>query len=451
MLLYWLIFIIICCSAFKNWKKTVIVWLPLQLLFNECICLKYTSPAVSLTLAIDSLLIFLYFFRNKKRLNMNTFFLNKVFYIYILSYILSMVFSIVPFTDVATNTIKYFIQTFGIVMIFYRALNEVEDIKLFIKTTLIVIISIVSLGVYEIIFKDNIILDYVFMNAPLESIKGKMWYIPPFLSSTGELVQRYGLTRCYSFFSIHIDFGCACVLLFFLYLFLLNYKYKYMNKSHLILFILLLAAGVLFSNSKTPLVGIAFFLLAFYKIKLFFNLKLLLITGIVSIVIYNYAPGYIDNFVAIFDDNVAYEGGGSTTMMRQRQFEIGLNLFSENPLLGNGIGSIAVFMKNTLNAELYGSESSWLKILIERGILGCIVYIYLYIIMFRKLKKYLKLKETVCFLMGLIAMETATGFMNFSLYVSIIIVICRCIDLKIVNFKQLYCNNIHYNNDYNGV
>ena len=43
-LLYWGILIVLTVSAWKNWKGTVIVWMPLSMLFNECVCLKYTPP-----------------------------------------------------------------------------------------------------------------------------------------------------------------------------------------------------------------------------------------------------------------------------------------------------------------------------------------------------------------------------------------------------------------------
>ena len=72
-----------------------------------------------------------------------------------------MLFSIVPFTEVFANTIKYFIQNFIIVYLFQRALYNKEDIKLFLKTGLIVVALIISLGLYETIFKDNPVLDYV--------------------------------------------------------------------------------------------------------------------------------------------------------------------------------------------------------------------------------------------------------------------------------------------------
>ena len=130
---------------------------------------------------------------------------------------------------------------------------------------------------------------------------------------------------------------------------------------------------------------------------------------------------------------MAEQGGGSNTSMRIQQFEVGLNLFCMNPLWGNGVGAIGVFMKNASNADLLGAESSWLKILPERGLIGAIVYLILYQQIYIKLKTVLKKKEIIGFLVGLMIMETATGFMDFALYGSIIICLYR--------FQQLNKSN----------
>lgn len=108
MVLYWIIFIIILFFSLKDWKKTVIMWFPVQMLFNECICLKYTSPAVSLVLAVDMLLLAEYLIKRPSRNLNNSPYLFKVAFIaYLVSYGISMIFSILPFTEAATGTIKY--------------------------------------------------------------------------------------------------------------------------------------------------------------------------------------------------------------------------------------------------------------------------------------------------------------------------------------------------------
>ena len=399
--------------------------MPLQLLFNECVCLKYTTPAVSFVLAIDALLLLEYIFvHKKKQLNNEPYLFRQVFIAYLISYGISMLFSIVSFSEVITGTIKYFIQNFLILFLFQKALTGIKEIRLFFKTIFVVAVLIVTLGLFEVITGNNPVLNYVFLNAPLEAVKGKMYYIPPFLSYTGELALRFDRVRAFSFFGIHIAFGCACVLLLFAYAYLYKLKITILNSKLLIIGILLFLIGIFLCNSKTPIIGLLFFALGLFSCNDIISHKpVVFFVLIVLIVLLVYFPEYLNNFYALFDSNLAEEGGGSNVNMRMRQFEIGLNLFDKNPLFGNGVGSIAVFMESVSNADLLGAESSWLKILPERGIVGVIAYLYLYFTMYRNLIRFVNKKILLCFLMGLLAMETATGFMNMSLYGSIVITI----------------------------
>lgn len=435
MVLYWIIFIIIFIFSLKDWKRTVIMWIPIQMLFNECICLKYTSPAVSLVLAVDTILLAEYLIKRPSRNLNNSPYLFKVAFIaYLFSYVVSMVFSIMPFTEVLTGTIKYFIQSFIIVFLFQRALYDSEDIKLFFKTSIIVIVLIIALGLYESIMKDNPVLDYIYLHAPTDLINGKMYYIPPFISWRDSLSLRYGMVRTYSFFGIHIAFGCACVLFLYLYIYILKHNYLYIKKNKIILGSFLLLLGVLMSNSKTPMAGLLFFIFAFFTLKQVVNFKTIVILFIIITIILVYAPNYLNNIIALFDSDVAEEAGGSNVAMRTRQFEVALNMFYNNPLFGNGVGSISTMMKIGNNADLLGSESSWLKILPERGIMGVIAYITLYVQMYKRWKVVMHNREILFFLFGLLTMETATGFMDFTLYGSILVLIYR--------YKVLMSNNI---------
>lgn len=426
MILYWFLFIVILIFSLRDWKKTVIVWMPLQLLFNECVCLKYTPPAVSFVLAVDALLFLEYLvLAPKKNLYNGQFFFKTVFVAYLISYGVSMVFSIVPFSEVLTGTIKYFIQNFIIVYLFQKALNDEKDIKTFFNVSFVVVVVIIILGLYESVIKDNPVLDYVYANAPAELIKGKMYYVPPYESVLGELQMRYGMVRVYSFFDIHIAFGCACVLLLYMYLYFYKRNCAYLNNKKILYGAILLFIGVLLSNSKTPMVGLLFFLFAFFSFSQIFNAKTILVACVLVVVIFIYAPNYLNNITALFDSSVAEEGGGSNVAMRTRQFEVAFSLFAQNPLFGNGVGAIGVFMQNVSNSDLLGAESSWLKILPERGLLGVVVYLVLYWQIYFRLNKLAGKRETLLLLCGLMAMETATGFMDFALYGSVIICIYR--------------------------
>ena len=437
MTLYWILFSLLFLCSIKDWKHTVIIWVPIQLLFNECICLKYSSPAVSFVLAVDFLLLFVYVFlrAKRKRFGAEQFLFKKAFIVYLISYGISLIFSIVPFTEAITGTIKYFIQNFLIVYLFQKALKDKNDIALFFNTSFIVILAIITLGLYESIMKDNPVLDYVYLNAPLDMIKGKMYYVPPFLSSLGDVQMRYGMVRAYSFFGIHIAFGCACVLLLYMYLYFIKKREVSIIHSNIKLYLgaISLVIGVFICNSKTPLLGLVFFLFAFFSIKQFFRVKVLACLFLLVIVIVVYAPNYLNNFTALFDSKIAADGGGSTTELRIRQLEVALNMFYQNPLFGNGINSIGVLTQIGNNSDILGAESSWLKILPERGLLGVFAYFILYREMWNNFKLYLGKRELMCFLLGLIIMETATGFMEFSIY--------GCILVCIYRYKMLLAQN----------
>lgn len=421
--------------SLKDWKRTVIMWIPIQMLFNECICLKYTSPAVSFVLAVDMFLLMVYLIKRPSRgLNHSPYLFKVAFIAYLFSYIVSMIFSIMPFTEVLTGAIKYFIQSFIIVFLFQRALQDRNDIKLFFKTSFIVIVLIIALGLYESVMKDNPVLDYIYLHAPTDLINGKMYYIPPFIGNG--LSSRFGMVRTYSFFGIHIAFGCACVLFLYFYIYILKHNYFYIKKSWIIIGSFLLLLGVLMSNSKTPMAGLLFFIFAFFTLKQIINFKTIVILFIIITIILVYAPNYLNNIIALFDSDLAEEAGGSNVAMRTRQFEVAFNMFFNNPLFGNGVGSISTMMKIGNNADLLGSESSWLKILPERGIIGVIAYITLYVQMYKRWKKVLGFRELLFFLCGLMAMETATGFMNFALFGSILVCIYR---IKILDSQKIKC------------
>lgn len=57
---------LVIIGSFINFKKMVLIWLPAQMLFNAQVAVKYTSPAMSLTLAVDLFLLFFTFLKLDK-------------------------------------------------------------------------------------------------------------------------------------------------------------------------------------------------------------------------------------------------------------------------------------------------------------------------------------------------------------------------------------------------
>lgn len=443
----WILFALIFISAVYNYKRTVLVWMPLQFLFNAQIALKYSSPALSFTLGVNIMLFMLYWLRchgNLKRLHFNNekFFLKPVFIATLVSFLFSMIFSIVPLSNGVNATIKYFITNFATIFFFQKVLNDEKDIRLFFRASLVVIFMVTTLGIYEAVMKDNPVLDFIYLTTPqTEETAQRMFYVPPFLRDSGMLTMRYGMVRAYSFFGIHIAFGTSCVFFMYLVMIVLRNKWNYFCKQGiLIVAAFLLIAGDFAANSKTSLFGIVILMFAFYKPSHIFHLKIIAPVILVIVVLLIYFPQYLNNYLSLIDSDLAAEGGGSTISVRERQMEVVWNMFLMNPVFGNGIGSINTLSSIGDNSDILGAESSWFKLLPERGIFGALVYIYTYFFLYKKMREYIPKRESFFFLLTLLAMETATGFMNMTLYGAIILVVRRMYYIQkksIANLKQI--------------
>ena len=220
-------------------------------------------------------------------------------------------------------------------------------------------------------------------------------------------------------------------------IFLSNYTYVAIS--------FLCVVGIILSNSKTPMVGLPFFVLAAIPPKSLFSVKGIAITGIVAlciVVILSYSSNLFNNFIALFDMKMQEEGGGSTANLRAKQYSIGWELFSISPLFGNGIGSLGYFLSHsTRYSDILGSESSWLKILPQQGVLGVVAYLYLYKELYGSLKKSAGEYTAIFYCIGLILMETATGFMDMMVFAPAVIVIERYHQLRLQR-EEILCNKL---------
>lgn len=427
----WLV-VVIC--AFYNFKKTVLVWMMARMLLNAQVAVRYNSPGLSAVIAVDMTLILIYFFwyRTKKRkirLRLDRFPITNAFWITLVSFLLSSLFAIVPLSTGLVATLKYFISNFGIIFVFFKCLNTKEDVHLYIKMGFIVAIIITCLGLFESIMKDNPWLDFVYFNSPHdEATRGRLFYVPP---SVGEGLEiRLGMVRAYSTFGIHIAFGTACVFLLYLFMAISKYKIQLLTKTKINVIILLLLAGALASNSKTPLVGIVILIFAFYSVSQVFQPKIIIPLVAIFVIVFIYFPNIVANFMTLFNPEIAAEAGGSTVAGRQKQFEVALAMFSMNPLLGNGMGAISVLREIGNNDLILGAESSFMQILPERGLLGFVAYIVTYITLFRYGRKYLPFNICFCYLLSLAVMEFATGILDMAIWISVYFCVIRLFQFR---------------------
>jgi len=81
-----------------------------------------------------------------------------------------------------------------------------------------------------------------------------------------------------------------------------------------------------------------------------------------------------------------------------------------------------------------------MQILPERGILGLISYLYLYVALFLGFKKYLPIKLLATFLLAIFVMEFATGLLDMAIWGTVLVAVKRMYQIRA--YKLKHENNI---------
>lgn len=190
-----------------------------------------------------------------------------------------------------------------------------------------------------------------------------------------------------SFSRYVFDFGynCSVMSLCFLYNFMKNRKTGFLEYLALIMAFL----GVVLCGSRTMLITAVFSILVLMLItlnvtKLF---KYLLVIGCFSMIAYLSVPP-ITEMVDMTINTIFHQSNevtGSSIEMRMNQLSGAISLWSQDPIFGNGYKYIfneLSLSENNYSTEMAGYESLVFSLLIERGVVGIIVYLIFFITLF---------------------------------------------------------------------
>lgn len=187
---------------------------------------------------------------------------------------------------------------------------------------------------------------------------------------------RFGLLRSQGFFSMHTSNAGVCLFYYGVLLYtLLNTKID--NKIYRTLILIttiILSISIFTTGARSGIVAWAicsFMLLQSNLLKI----KHVLILFLFVIVLY---LQWNDFFTEIYDSIInSNKFSGSSTDMREKQYDVGLYLLNKSFLLGNGNGYTSVAISRF--PDLYYAESIFIPAMIDRGILGIIFIITLFI------------------------------------------------------------------------
>ena len=423
-----LLLIFVCC--FVNFKRTVLIYAPLKLLFhNGILIIDNNSGSITLDGAISTIIILFFVLIYARKHNLTQF----IFKIPLILYSLHLaVYYLHPDIRIPRLMMEWADEV-GFTIVFYYMLNSKYSISLFVKYFIIVAYILMINGFLELIMGYNPLREVIEANSG-----SRLWW-------SDNSVARFGMPRITSFMPHSISFGFTCTIFIVFLLFVIVECPQYIrwNTGSVYFLLALLFIGVILSNSRTSLLGLTGGIFLFINKKTFSGKRgIIIITGVGLFLLF--FQGYLQfMYDTIFNENKV-DVQGSTSELRDSQFSIALYYLLESPLLGMGY-AFDITKYQTLK-DVEGMESIWFILMYKHGLLGILTYSYLFIFCFLKFIKLSYYKYIISFLiMWLISItfSSQVGY-ELSLYFLIIVIVILQIEkqkkLKLIQRKQNLVN-----------
>lgn len=381
----------------------------------QFMCIRYSPPALSTETFLNAFFIFEFWRRGLLKQYISSFSqfpLKRYFTISLISIGISSIFSIVPFNSIINSLILVLLNDYFIVLIFWFYINKQNEISLFIKSCMIILIASYIFGIYEFINNENPFLDFIRKYVNEDLLLGKFY----------DAGERLGMRRINAFFVSPNNFiyGTFVTMLLFVY-----NKYIKPTLKYSTLFALLSLLLILMANSRTVLISsiIMMFPLLFAFGKESVKISTCIIIS--CIVLFPFIIQYAANITSVIDSSSNAEIEGSSVMGRMTQFEGSLELMMKSPLFGNGIGSIDYFTSDRFDWRwiILGTESIWMKLMIERGLLGIFAYCFLFVDIIKNFNIF-KDKVMLWVTLGYLCAHTMSSLPGFSISFFYIIMFC---------------------------
>ncbi|WP_041734600.1 O-antigen ligase family protein [Dyadobacter fermentans] len=411
MTLYYIAFVLLLGSSFWNFKKTVLAWAALSILFHDAVCLKFSSPALTIVFSANAF-FFAMFFIKYKRSPVNDPFFNATVTLFF-SYLISTFIPENVFSTTILKTVQSTLNNLVIVHIIGACINDIKDLRFTLKVQSFVIIASLLYGIITFLTQSNPVIDFELAQIPTTLETAKLWsYVE---SSRGIRVQ--------SFFMNPFIFGVYIISFLFLQL-IIQSRFPLLikqNKSYLLILIGLVTVGVFITKSRSVIIPYCLLspllLRTTLKRQIGF-VALLLLCVVISI---PFLDDSVLEMVSSAFDSSSKNVGGSSISMRQHQFAIVLGAFSKAPIFGNGLGYINALKAS--NFELYGAESVWMPLLANGGVVGVVLYIvFFYLLIKPKIFRGIRF-EAALIVGAYLLIVTMNGDVNVGLYYTYLTVV----------------------------
>ena len=260
-------------------------------------------------------------------------------------------------STVIVNGLCYFYYPY----IVWKLLRTKEDVLLALKSLLIFFVIVGAYALVELIIGVNIY-----------SVLINKYGLAAGLLGGEESSERFGLLRCNSLLPYSSALGMTSGTIFMLMLYLKVNKITILARRKELFLLLIMPFCVLLSGTRSQIVftSVCMFPFLFYGKFLKSKIsKTIFIFAFLAILIgYEYIFTIVDSIIHSDKANM-----GSSSDMRQNQFNICYSYFVYNPIWGFGKNYIWDYVK-AQNYGLLGAESVWFQLMVDYGLMGVITY-----------------------------------------------------------------------------
>ena len=380
MILFLFIGFLLVLYAFFSYKKAFIAFIAFGLILNQNINLVNLPGLPLLTLNLSLCLIFWVLFLFKRtRIDRcrEPFPLKTAMLLLAGSVFLSSLVGLAGPARALPSFIGTAFENYIMVWLVWVVIKDEKDYAFLLKMVGFVLLIACLYGLYEAVTHSNPLIDYEVNYAG---------------NASGKVIDfRYDEAgargyRVQSLFSHAIGAGMIWMTFFVMVV----YLYSRFKRTFKIDYAWYLALGVLcalcafMTNSRSPIFFMIVCMLPLFNIRKKQNLMLLGAIAVFAVILFSYNSGALQNFTSLFDSSAQAKVGGSDAAMRLFQLNAAIEIFREHMWFGVGPHGIEFYHDPVTINSLLGLESMWLKMIVEQGMLGVLVSLYLiYTLVFR--------------------------------------------------------------------
>lgn len=265
---------------------------------------------------------------------------------------------------------------FGLLYSFWCFKDE-ESIKPTLKITFVGILILTFFGV----------INYITQSADFVTVMESGWNNS--YDSDIDIGDRYQLSdrfRVMSMFENPFDYGYICILVLILHIYGLTKKFE--NKTFFGVVLVCSLFGIITCNTRTvilcTLIGVSVYMLLAFKTKK--SIQIIFLSLFILPIAYQTiqpVQDLVDKTLTVFDKNSDITG--SSLEMRELQYATVLYYIQDSPLTGRGYKFFNIDLgwgqgrKYLMDERLEGLEGVVMSYLLERGIVGLILYLFFWI------------------------------------------------------------------------